>query len=107
MGLIELNPPPLRSARVKRIPSGVQVDTPDKAVRLRLPRNATSLDFLRAVYRHPRMPLETRIECANLALPFEHPKLLAVVANHAGQNDVKVIIQGGLPRLPGSTTFPS
>jgi hypothetical protein len=50
MSVIELNPPPLKTARLKRIPSGYQIDG-ERAVRLRLPKNANALDLLRAIYR--------------------------------------------------------
>jgi hypothetical protein len=105
-----LNPGPLPSfqrARARRIPSGIEVIHPERRVRLRLPKDATSLDLLRAIYRHPRMPLETRIECANLALPYEHPRLVMIAPSNLDQPTQRLIISGGLPRLPGTTTvFP-
>jgi hypothetical protein len=50
---------------------------------LELPKDATSLDLLRAVYRCAALPLPTRIKCAIAAAQFEHPKLAvsAVVSN--------------------------
>jgi transposase len=36
---------------------------------------ATSLDFHRAVYRNPSLPISTRQRSAIAALQFEHPKL--------------------------------
>jgi hypothetical protein len=70
-----------------------------------LKKDATSLDLLRAIYKHPRMPLETRIECANLALPYEHPRLIAVMPAGMNSTERHLIIHGGLPRLPGANTL--
>jgi hypothetical protein len=43
------------------------------AVQLR--PEANSLDFLRAVYRNPSIPLPVRIRCAVACLPHEVPRL--------------------------------
>jgi hypothetical protein len=40
-----------------------------------LPPDATSLDFLQAVYRDPRQLMARRLRAATVAIPFEHPKL--------------------------------
>ena len=40
-----------------------------------LPLEATSLDFMQAVYRDPAQPMSLRMRAAVAALPFEHPKL--------------------------------
>jgi hypothetical protein len=50
------------------------------AKEIELPSQASSLDFLRALYRNPRLPLSVRMKAAIAALPFETPKL-AVTAN--------------------------
>ncbi len=44
---------------------------------------ATSLDFLRQLYRDPAQPIARRVRAAIAALPFGHPKL-TVVANVGG-----------------------
>ena len=45
-----------------------------------VPIDASSLDFLQAVYRNSDQPMQRRMRAAIEALPFERPKL-AVVAN--------------------------
>ena len=40
-----------------------------------LEAEATSLDFLRQVYRNASLPLSTRMRAAQVAIQFEHPKL--------------------------------
>ena len=46
---------------------------------IQLSTNATSLDFLQAIYRDPTQPIQRRMRAAQAAIPFEHPRL-AVVA---------------------------
>ena len=106
MSMVEQLYPPLpefKRARTRRIPSGVQIDAPERSVRLRLPKNATSLDLLRAVYRHPRLPAEVRIEAAGMALPYEHPRLVMIAPASTEARTIRIV--GGLPRLPGTETI--
>ncbi len=51
---------------------------------IQLSTNATSLDFLQAIYRDPTQPLNTRMRAAQAALPFEHPKLGVTVQVSGG-----------------------
>jgi hypothetical protein len=83
----------------------VQIDTPVRNVRLRLPKNCDAKQFLEAVFRHPRMPMELRLEAAGLALPYTVPRLIAMVQNNANPNETRLVITGGLPRLPGVNTI--
>jgi len=47
---------------------------------LEVESEATSLDFLQAIYRSSGQPMPTRMRAAIAALPFEHPKR-AIVEN--------------------------
>jgi hypothetical protein len=57
--------------------------SPD-ADELALPEGATSLDFLRAVYRSPQQPMPRRMRAAVAACPFEHPKLSVSASFNTG-----------------------
>src|SRR5262245_31617372 len=46
---------------------------------IQLSTNATSLDFLQAIYRDSRQPIQRRMRAAQAAIAYEHPRL-AVVA---------------------------
>jgi hypothetical protein len=48
------------------------------------PFDASSLDFLREVYRDPLQPLSVRMRAAIAALSFEHPKLSVSANIHSG-----------------------
>jgi len=56
--------------------------------------------FLIAVMRDRRVPLTARMEAAAKVSVFEHPRLAQVSQDiNAG---VRIIIEGGLPALPGT-----
>ena len=46
---------------------------------IQLSTNATSLEFLQAIYRDPLQPIQRRMRAAQAAIAYEHPRL-AVVA---------------------------
>jgi hypothetical protein len=58
--------------------------TPMEPEETDLPPGATSLDFLRGVYRDARLPLSVRMRAAIAALAFEHPKLSVNANINAG-----------------------
>jgi hypothetical protein len=98
--------PQLTRAKTRQIPSGIQVETSTRNYRLRLPKNCDGLDFLMAVVRNPKIDLDVRIECAVAALPYQKPRLVAFVQqSSASPNETRLIIQGGLPKLPGTNTI--
>jgi hypothetical protein len=49
--------------------------------------------------------MELRLEAAGLALPYTVPRLIAMVQNNANPNETRLVITGGLPRLPGVNTI--
>lgn len=72
-------------------------------IELRLKPDATPLDFLTAVYRHPSIPLGMRLDAAKNAAMYLHPKLVAIAAVAPGGERFE--IKGGLPSLPGAPTI--
>src|SRR5262245_64291204 len=61
-----------------------------------LSTNATSLDFLQAIYRDPNQPIQRRMRAAAAALPFEHPKLTAVALLR--KEDMAVALENAMRR---------
>jgi hypothetical protein len=100
--------PQLTHAKTREIPSGYEISTPPaKNYRLRLPKDCDGLDFLMAVVRNPKIDLDVRIECAVAALPYQKPRLIAVVQQPGNGAPVERVIRivGGLPRMPGTNTI--
>jgi hypothetical protein len=62
--------------------------------------NLSPKEFLHAVYRDVRMPMATRIDAAKAAAVYEHPRLAQVNQDISG--GLKIMIEGGLPALPGT-----
>lgn len=59
-----------------------------------------SLDFLRAIQRDRKVPLQTRIDAAKAAAVYEHPRLAQI--NQDMTVGATIRIEGGLPDLPGT-----
>ena len=66
-----------------------------------LPEGALSLDFLQAIYRSPTQPLQTRIRAAMAALPFEYPKLAAVISANLSEQDFGEALERARKRVDG------
>jgi hypothetical protein len=62
-----------------------------------LEAGATSLDFLRQVYRNASLPLSTRMRAAGMALPHEHPKL-GVSVNIPWNEEMAVRLEQAIER---------
>lgn len=63
----------------------------------------TPLDYLLRVMRNPRNEVDVRVDAAKAAAPYVHPKLAQINTN--GTNIVTIIVEGGLPAMPGSPTI--
>jgi hypothetical protein len=49
-----------------------------------------SLEFLKAVYRNPEVPLFTRMKAAGIAIEYERPKLAATMIVNGGDFAAKL-----------------
>ena len=58
------------------------------------------MEFLLAVMHDPTMPIPARIDAAKAVSVYMHPRLAQVTQEISG--GVKIIIEGGLPALPGT-----
>jgi hypothetical protein len=67
---------------------------------------AGSLEFFRAVYRNEALPLSTRMRAAEAALPFEHPKLAAVISTNLSGEDFGAALERARKRLSESVPEP-
>jgi len=74
MGIIERNP----MNEVLGLEPGLEPEGPVDEIGVA--PDTTSLEVLQAIYRSPLHPTSRRMRAAQVALPFEHPKL-AVTAN--------------------------
>jgi hypothetical protein len=95
-------PPQIGPARTRRIPSGVEVMTPERNVRIRLPRDISGYDFLKRVLANSRVDLNVRVAAAIAMLPYEKPRLIAIAPASTNPGETRLVIHGGLPRLPGT-----
>jgi hypothetical protein len=58
------------------------------------------MEFLLAIMHDRRTPLAARIDAAKAVSVYMHPRLAQVTQEISG--GVKIIIEGGLPALPGT-----
>ncbi len=66
---------------------------------LKIGPDAGSLEFFRAVYRNEALPLSTRMRAAAAALPFERPKLAAVISTNLSGEDFGDALERARKRL--------
>jgi hypothetical protein len=79
---------------------GVEPDAEDPSIGA----GASSLDFLRAVYRSADQPMNRRMRAAVAALPFEHPKF-AVIQTMSNSRDFAAQLEAARKRSAGALTF--
>lgn len=60
-----------------------------------------ALAFLRAVYLNSKLPLPTRMRAAEAALPFERPKLAAVLSASLSGEDFGNALERARKRVDG------
>jgi hypothetical protein len=58
-----------------------------------------ALAFLRAVYLNSTLPLPTRMRAAEAALPFERPKLAAVISTNLSGEDFGLALERARKRM--------
>jgi hypothetical protein len=58
----------------------------------------TALELLQAIYRDEAQPLPTRLRAASLALPFEAPKLSAMVLSSVDPNELARALDRAISR---------
>lgn len=63
--------------------------------------NLPPMEFLLAVMHDERVPMAARIDAAKAVSVYMHPRLAQVTQEISG--GVKIIIEGGLPTLPGTS----
>jgi hypothetical protein len=69
----------------------VQVVAVPETDEIQLPADASSLDFLQAVYRSSQQPMQRRMRAAIEALPFERPKLAVIATVHRFADQMRSI----------------
>jgi len=57
-------------------------------------------EWLRQVYEDESLPMSVRIDAAKACAAYEHPRLQQVASDITA--GVRIVIEGGLPALPGT-----
>jgi hypothetical protein len=68
---------------------------------------ADALAFLRAVYLNSKLPLPVRMRAAEAALPFERPKLAAVLSASMSGEEFGEALERARKRVDGGRPQPS
>jgi hypothetical protein len=69
-------------------------------------KQADALELLRAVYRNNSLPLPVRMRAAEAALPFERPKLAAVISTNLSEQAFGEALERARKRLDGPPQAP-